>query len=789
MENLEAKIHQLVVQATGEQKKLTRTFATRPNRNLIAENGKIFGLIEIESNNQAISKLIDLIIDEIKNNYYGPTDPLKIQDALAEPNNLSVNEKFETALKKTNLAIAAFIESNQLPVEIDKINITIALIHEQDIYLATVGQNCAILFNNINKISFRIINILDRSQTSLLPIDPFKLFSQIISGKIRSNDIVFISTSNILDYFSLDKIKNIITGNLIIESTNEFKKILENLKAKDNFGLLVLELEKSPVFAKRQEPTKQFNYNKTAFGDSIKELIKTEKATEKLLSPKVMPEFKKYFALGQVGLFDLSRKLANKFKMSKSIPPKGGLDLSRNTNLKNKLRTWQPRMNNFKKSIPLPINLKFPMKFNKIFVIGKYLTTITASFFKKITRTIFNQKTKESIGLIFKKLFGHWLVKYKKLPTSSRILLIITIVLTILFIQSVAWLGIKTKREQKIITLNQIILDISNKKNEAESSLVYRDEDQARKILIEAKNQLAGLNPPLKSQQDQIDSLNRSIVEQLTKLQRIINLSDPIQIINFANIDSQAKMADFLITDKKNIYTQNSNNKSLYRANLDSRDISALPANNLSLDMIMAAINFNDSEILIMNDINKIFLFNPSNDNLSDLKLTLSNNAKIVGLAAYNNRVYLIDQSNSQILRYNKSNTELTGGASWLKQDGLDLTKAVSLIVDGQIYVLNGNGEIIKLENGKTVDFKLHTIDPALASPTKIKSPNGSKYLYVLDPPTKRLVVFNKDGSLVNQYISDRFDDLKDFTVLESEKKIYLLSGTSIYGIAAEHLE
>ena len=80
-------------------------------------------------------------------------------------------------------------------------------------------------------------------------------------------------------------------------------------------------------------------------------------------------------------------------------------------------------------------------------------------------------------------------------------------------------------------------------------------------------------------------------------------------------------------------------------------------------------------------------------------------------------------------------------------------------------------------------------IDPALVSPTKIKTTLESKYLYVLDPPSRRLIVLDKEGRLINQYTSDQFGDLKDFAVAEAEKKMYLLNGSSVFGIPAEHLE
>ena len=100
-----------------------------------------------------------------------------------------------------------------------------------------------------------------------------------------------------------------------------------------------------------------------------------------------------------------------------------------------------------------------------------------------------------------------------------------------------------------------------------------------------------------------------------------------------------------------------------------------------------------------------------------------------------------------------------------------------------QLAAVNYQGTVALQHYGEPL------LDPKLESPTKIKTTAESKYLYILDPPTKRLAVLNKDGDLISQYTSSKFDQLKDFVVVEAEKKIYLLNGSSVFGIAASHLE
>ncbi len=109
------------------------------------------------------------------------------------------------------------------------------------------------------------------------------------------------------------------------------------------------------------------------------------------------------------------------------------------------------------------------------------------------------------------------------------------------------------------------------------------------------------------------------------------------------------------------------------------------------------------------------------------------------------------------------------------------------------IYILKNNGKIIKLLSGYSQEFELSDINPAFQKPAKIKisqeTEESDGYIYILEPINKRLAVFAKDGKFVMQYKIKQFNDLKDFIVLEKEKKILFLNGTGVYEVKAEHLE
>ena len=58
----------------------------------------------------------------------------------------------------------------------------------------------------------------------------------------------------------------------------------------------------------------------------------------------------------------------------------------------------------------------------------------------------------------------------------------------------------------------------------------------------------------------------------------------------------------------------------------------------------------------------------------------------------------------------------------------------------------------------------------------------------MLDPSGKRIIVWGKDGRLVAQYVSPRFDDLKDLAFDEKKKEIYVLNKNQVLVFLAVHL-
>src|SRR3989338_6460681 len=548
MDYFAAKINQLVIDNQRVKKSFIISFISKTSVQLGKNRGRLFGLIEINSTEQKVSDLTNLIIEEVKDNYYS-----------AEKNaddDSGVEGLFETALQKTNLAIAAFLENERIILDLEKVNITIGVIANRELYFTQVGNINIFLFQHLTRKEFRIIDILEVTKTPIAAPNPLKMFSQVIAGRIGPRNVLFLATNNLLDYFSLEKIKNIIINNqTITDGIDELKELIKNLNVENNFGVIVSEIERVSISPVIEPRIQKFDYQKAASQDSIRELIRTEKETEKLLTPSILPEIKKYTKVFRQAFQTYLIKIKNT-----SLPKS--------------------------KRISIPKIPKLP-RLNIKSRIGRNIKTIQ-TFSSPIKRRVENinlsklssswQRISYPIRLGIKKIWS----SFSRLPVSSRIFLIISIILGILFLQSIVWLGIKNQREKIVEEFNQAILNAESKKNEAEASIIYRDENQARRLLLAAKNTILALDPKSKEQEEKIQSLGNEIESSLEKLRHTVNIDEPVLVANFQNLDAQAKIAKLAVLTNNTLYTQNYRNQSIYKANLTSRIISGVYSETVS---------------------------------------------------------------------------------------------------------------------------------------------------------------------------------------------------------------
>ena len=155
---------------------------------------------------------------------------------------------------------------------------------------------------------------------------------------------------------------------------------------------------------------------------------------------------------------------------------------------------------------------------------------------------------------------------------------------------------------------------------------------------------------------------------------------------------------------------------------------------------------------------------------------------------AYTGNIYVIDKSASKIYRYSGTETGFGAKQDWLSTDvTADFSKVINWVIDGTIWLLSSSGKISRFSGGSAQDFIISGIYPQLTNPTAIYTDIDAKGLYILEPSQNRVVVLDKNGSYVAQYVSSKISEATGLVVSEADKRIILLAGAKLYSLDIKH--
>lgn len=155
---------------------------------------------------------------------------------------------------------------------------------------------------------------------------------------------------------------------------------------------------------------------------------------------------------------------------------------------------------------------------------------------------------------------------------------------------------------------------------------------------------------------------------------------------------------------------------------------------------------------------------------------------EIGGLAAYGANLYLLDKSNGRVWKYTG---EYQSKSNYFATDVKpDLSKAVKMLINGSVWILNSDGELLRFTTGRLDLINLSGLSENLGEISSFYVDGDTKYLYILDKVKKRIVLFDKDSGIYNsQYQWEGLGGVSGIAADEEGKKIFLLNGAKIYSI------
>lgn len=365
---------------------------------------------------------------------------------------------------------------------------------------------------------------------------------------------------------------------------------------------------------------------------------------------------------------------------------------------------------------------------------------------------------------------------------SRRTLLTVATLLVALLSLSI-FLGLsqkaKTQKTEKFGSLYQAALE----KYEEGKSLAGLNNLLSRQALFLAKDNLSELQklPKLSRQEKKkIEELGKKIEESLLAVGGVYQLSQtPLFLdLNLVKAGGQGKK---LALYKKTLAVLDGKNQAAYTVSLKNKS-SQIVAGGEKLEEARE-IGIHGSRLYLAT---KEGILEVETEKQSTTLVVKRDPdwGEIVDLFAYGGNLYLLDKGKNQIWKYIKTESGFSDKRNYLNRDVRpDFQKVVSFAIDGVIWVLYQDGEVLKFLQGRPEIFSLSGLDTPFSQPLAIFTSDETKNLYILDPAGKRIVVFEKSGSYLAQYLSEELGNAQDLVVDEEEKKIFVLSSNKIYAI------
>ena len=378
--------------------------------------GQLFLILEVPKNKVNQQPMIDQIIEALAHHF--------ISSAQEDPEIL-----LEEVLQELNQLLPD-LSDNKIKNWLQTLDIVVGVIHQNNIYIASIGNIGALLIHNN-----QITQILEQNTD----FNPTKIFTDIVSGELDTGDALIISTNALFDYISQEKIKRTIKKYTPQASITQFKQLLDTVPDFVTFNSVVL---KYPSGRDLDIPNENIQVTIESDDEEDDGTIHVDKHDT---TPRQ----------------DHHKKTRTKLVFDKS-------------GLKN-IKTVQVFI-----YIWELIKIFFAI-IGKIFsVIGNSIKNawlfVFSSKYRQDRENVILDKTQSTIN---KKV--NW---FSDLTWQKKVLIIGIIVILLVFLQSLVFLTQKQAVNKQEQAYEQSIDAINNSINEVEASLIYNDEKRAEELLL-----------------------------------------------------------------------------------------------------------------------------------------------------------------------------------------------------------------------------------------------------------------------------------------------------------------
>ncbi len=160
---------------------------------------------------------------------------------------------------------------------------------------------------------------------------------------------------------------------------------------------------------------------------------------------------------------------------------------------------------------------------------------------------------------------------------------------------------------------------------------------------------------------------------------------------------------------------------------------------------------------------------------------------RVQATGGYAGNFYILDNLANNILRYRATTRGYDDASSSYLLGKVELASAIDMAIDGDVFVLMVNGQIVWLSKGQPQTGQVEGLDRPMSAPVAIFTNEGSQSLYVADPSNSRVVKLSKQLVVQKQFVyqdqESSFQRLRGVFADENRLSLYVTAGTKIFHI------
>lgn len=710
--------------------------------------GRIFGTLAVEGQPRTGDSLAAFVEDALSQ---GITDSLR-----RLPKDAGQEQVFQTAVAKVNHTLSRLLDGEGLPVAPEKVTGAVISQKGLEIVAACWGQPSLLLFHTAGG-KTTIIDLLADSDESTPYVGrpASRGFANMISGRMGRNDRLVASTRDLREIFGEEKLRTIIADNDPEAATHVLKDTLSPMGDAVALAVLVADAVSAQETGKARVLRPATPSGTVTTQSSIDQLLTTQSSTKDILAPRFLPSLLKKVSDGtKAGLRAL-------WSTTKKVLT-AELTLQPNTRIEDTVEIGASM-----EWVDATPKAPFP----RLRSAGKKTAAVLV-FLPSLLRREKRAEVAASMDQGVDQFLNAIIEWFNSQSTKSRLLLFAAFALLFALNQSVMVISWQHRQEDKIAAYEKSVTAVQQKIDSSEASLIYHDEDRAKSLLKEALVAAGALPNKTDAEKQTVDVLRRKIAASFEALRHAVALPAPEVLASIVSGTEAAQLRRLAVTGGS-IWTVTTAGE-LFKISPEN-GAAAKAGEAKNADVFISQIGG-----ILAGGKDGLSLIPPSGKTSNQIVDWAGVETTIDDADLYGSRLYILDSTHNRILRL-PATAKGFAKPQFYAKDGTDFSSAVSLALDGSIYVLAKDGVITRLEQGLRKDFGVEKADPPVSSAAKLRTTEKSESLYVLERSPGRILRFNKkSGALTAQYTSDSLSEANDFSVDEKAGTILAAAGNRV---------